>query len=555
MEYSGASQHRASTRETKIPMQTPDRLGSEQLPQLLPVVCVVLALIGLVATSLRLGDLPFWVDESIAALPALSIHSELLPKNPFDLDYMPWQLKYELWDPATPLYRYSLAAFTAVVGFSELHARWFSVLMGALSALALLALARRLHDRSTAWMAAALLLTSPTFMLFAREARHFTFLMCMSIVALGLLYEASQRPSSRATALWPAGVVAVLLTQTLGYAILPIVGLYVMWVGPRRVLDLRYWPAYVAAGCAYAAVMAVFWDTLPFFHQVDCGNRTAGCQPSPWYYIGALHEFLAPMDMQGRSRWWRSFSLAQPLALLGLIAVALRGLRHREARDGTILVCLWLLAPLILLSTREVKFARYLFIWAFPVCCLLAARGIVELSRAPGLRRASGVAASVLVIVLVIAPQLRRGEGENDRRVGLRLAMPSYVRDEILPRRADNWEMIRQQADLVAQHVRPDDVIVSAFDDASLGFRTGRFVYGFLNSSRTDRSFLDLLARTRAAGNRVWFFDTLPHWNFCLTSDPEPLNIDCAIKYARFYAICTGTLDDPDGSCIRIPVP
>ena len=86
-----------------------------------------LALIGL-------GAVPFWADESIAALPAHSIHTHLLPVNPFDLDFMPWQLKYGLWDPATPLYRYALAAFTAAVGFSEWTARLFSVLMGGFAA-------------------------------------------------------------------------------------------------------------------------------------------------------------------------------------------------------------------------------------------------------------------------------------------------------------------------------------------------------------------------------------------------------------------------------------
>ena len=35
---------------------------------------------------------------------------------------------------------------------------------------------------------------------------------------------------------------------------------------------------------------------LPFFHPVDCANRTAGCQPGHTYYLGALNEFLAPLD-------------------------------------------------------------------------------------------------------------------------------------------------------------------------------------------------------------------------------------------------------------------
>ena len=37
-----------------------------------------------------------------------------------------------------------------------------------------------------------------------------------------------------------------------------------------------YLPVYVAAGAVYAAIFAVFWDTLPFFHVTDCENRPAG---------------------------------------------------------------------------------------------------------------------------------------------------------------------------------------------------------------------------------------------------------------------------------------
>jgi hypothetical protein len=535
-------------------MQTPVPPRFEQLQHLLPITCAALILGGLLVAAINLGKLPLWVDESIAALPARSIHTHLLPRNPFDLDFMPWQLKYDLWDPATPLYRYALAAFTAVVGFSELNARVFSLLMGGLAALALAMLAREMFGRSTAWVAAALFVTSPTFMLFAREARHFTFLMFVATTTLYLLYVASQRPKSWASALWPVGVVATLLTQTLGYAILPIVALYVALVGPRRALDRRHWPIYLAAASVYVAVMIVFWDTLPFFHAVDCGNRTVGCQPGHWFYLGVLNEFLAPMETGDVYRWWRTFSLAQPLAVLGLAGVALRAVRVRASREPMALLLLWLLVPLVLLSTREVKFARYLFIWAFPVCMLLVARGIVAFCSVPGLRRGHDLAAVLLVIVVSVAPQLRRGEGLDSLRVKPRLALPGYVQEKLLRARDDNWERIRYQAALVERHVGPDDVVVSSFDDASLGYHTGRFIYGFLNSTRTDRFFMELLEKTRAAGHRMWFFDTLPHWNYCLTRGAEPRSIDCAVKYAHFYETCRGVPDDLAESCIRIPI-
>jgi 4-amino-4-deoxy-L-arabinose transferase-like glycosyltransferase len=510
--------------------------------------------VSLLLALLNLGALPFWVDESIAALPALSIHTSLLPLNPFDLDFMPWQLKYEIWDPATPLYRYALALFTATVGFSEFTARLFSVAMGGLAALALWALARRVLDGDTAWIAAALMVISPTFMVHVREARHFTFLMCLAIATLHLLYVASQDPKSRAVALWTIALTATLLTQTLGYLILPVAAAYVVLVGPRRVLDVRYWPVYSAVAAVYIAIMIVFWDTLPFFHTVDCTNRTAGCQPDPGYYLGALSEFLGPMETRSVHRWWRAFSLAQPLALIGLAIVIVRAVRVRAPREGAVLLLLWLFLPLLLLSTREVKFERYLFIWAFPVIVLFVAMGIVAISRVPGLRRVRNVAAAAIVVVVALAPQLRYQYQDGAFGWHPRLALPSYVRKQLLPEPKDSPERIRYQTKIVDSFVGPDDVVVSTFDDASLGYHSGRFVYGFLNSQRTDGFFMDLLSRTEAGGKRVWLFDTLPHWNYCLTSQVEAKNIDCAEKYPRFYAACQGSIDDPTASCVRIPI-
>jgi len=534
--------------------QSAEWLESLRSDLVLSGACGLLVMAGLLLTLMDLGATPFWVDESIAALPALSIHTDFLPFSPFDLDFMPWQLKYNIWDPATPLYRYALAAFTAVVGFSEWTARFFSVMMGGFSALALWAFARRVLGRDTAWIAAALLVVSPTFMIHAREARHFTFLMCLTITTLYLLYVASRNPKSRTVALWTVALTATLLAQTLGYLILPIAAAYVLVVGPRRVLGLRYWPVYGAAAGLYFTIMIMFWDTLPFFHTVDCTNRTAGCQPDPWYYLGAFNEFLGPMETLNVYFWWGAFSFAQPLALVGLVTVVFHAARNRASREGTALLLLWLFLPLLLLSMRDVKFERYLFIWAFPVAVLFVSVGIVTLSRVLPRGQMRSVAATAIVIAVALAPQMRAQYGPEGWVWSPRLALPSYASEQLMSERGDNPERIRYQTRLINYFAGPDDVIVSTFDDASLGYHSGRFVYGFLNSQRTDEFFLNLLSKTEAAGNRLWLLDTLPHWSYCLTNHAEPKSIDCIEKFPLFYATCQGNADDPTDSCIRIPV-
>jgi len=113
---------------------------------------------------------------------------------------------------------------------------------------------------------------------------------------------------------------------------------------------------------------------------------------------------------------------------------------------------------------------------------------------------------------------------------------------------------VRYQAGLTKALAKPNDVVVTSFDDAGLGYYTGRFVYGFLNSRRSDDFFLDLLQRTREAGGRVWYVDTLPQWNFCLSDEPEPRSVDCRTKFPRFLEACQGTIRDRSQPCIRIPV-
>jgi hypothetical protein len=102
--------------------------------------------------------------------------------------------------------------------------------------------------------------------------------------------------------------------------------------------------------------------------------------------------------------------------------------------------------------------------------------------------------------------------------------------------------------------MRPGDVVVTSLDDAGLQYYLGQFVYGFLNSRRTDEFMSGLLDTAEKNGTRVWFVDTLPHWGYCLSGEPEPWRIDCRLKYARFYARCTAPAGRASPACERVRV-
>jgi 4-amino-4-deoxy-L-arabinose transferase-like glycosyltransferase len=507
---------------------------------------------------------PFWVDETVAVTPALSIHERGLPITRFDLDFMPWQLEHGLWDPATPLYRYAVAGFTAVFGFSEYTTRLFSLLMAVACAAALFALVRDVYGAPTGAMAAALFMTSPTTLVFAREARHFTFVIFLSLATLACLYACAREPAGggsgggcgrggAARVLWFVFAVALLLSQTLGYLFLPVIGLYVLANGPRRFVSTRHWPAYAAAAAVYLAVMAAFWHTLPFFHVTDCTNRGEGCEPGLSYYPNVLRFFLGPMVDLYSTRLQRAWSLPHVLVAVGVVAVATDVWRRRRERAWSSLLLLWLVVPPVLLSSQEVKFPRYLFIWSAPVCALLAAVAIFRIAARFGARQE--LARIALVTLALLSPRLLDvGTRWDEPRWRPRLGLLDYVDRQVRYPDGDNVYRIRWQVAMLRANAAPGDEVVTSLDDPSLAYYLARPVHGFLYSRHTDAHFVDLLDRAEAEGRAVWFIDSLPHWNHCLTDEPEPRTIDCREKYAHFYARCTEVAREDAPTCRRIPL-
>ncbi len=504
-----------------------------QIPPALGAACALAMALGALLPFVNLDAAPFWVDEAIAALPAERIHHEGMPRSPFDLDFMPWQLRDGVWDPATPLYRYALAGYTALVGFSTWTARSFSVLAGVVAALPLFLLARRLHGPRVALLAVSFFLLSPTFAVFAREARHPTFVILLSLGCLYFLHVSAVEPPERAgrAPLLAFGFgVATLLSQTLGYALLPVAGLYVALNGPRRFLPRAQLPGFLLLAAVYLAIVLPFAGTLPFFHEVSCTNRAAGCQPSATYYVGVLNQFLSAAGQRHPHWLWGVVGPGPLLFALGLGVALLRDLR----RDRCLLL-LWLLVPFLLLSTRDVKFPRYLFIWAFPASAVLVALGVDALAR----WRAAGRLGPALALVLGLATALGLQLWRDPAGGGTwNLGLVRHARYGLLNAPTDNWQRTGWAAAELARLAGPDDEIVTSLDDATLQFLLGRFVHGFLNSRHDDDHFLALLDAAEARGARVWFVDTLPHWNYCLSDAEATRSVDCRERYPRFYNRC-----------------
>ncbi len=498
--------------------------------------------------SWKLDAQPFWVDEAIAALPARSILSEGVPRNPFDLNFMAPQLQDGLWDPSAPLYRYSLAAVTAIVGFSETTTRGFSVFCALVMLVPSFLLFRRLAGATTALLACALLSAMPHFADFSREARHFTFVGAMMAFTLYFLVDASAPDGrERSRGLWPVFLVATLLGHAIGYLVIPIVLVFVLFAWTRPLLSKRYLPAYLVSTIVYAVIQAKYYDTLPFFHSVNCHNQPAGCHPSPFYYLGVFLTFLNGSDFAyDPSPYVVLGNLFVPVTLFGIGVAAMVSwiFTDEERRAGLVLAFAWFLLPLILLSTQEVKFPRYLF-YILPPTALFIARGITALTtRTPAL--------VALAAIVVLAPRLTEKQEGDERVIGFESRYVAHAIETSLDPPTDNWENIRKQVDFFQTNLKPGDIVVTSLDDGSLGYYLGRFVYGFLDSAHDDDFFLGLLADARERGSRLWFVDTLPLHNYCHTPGPEPVSIDCRVKYRRFYQACLPSSPTFEPTCARL---
>ena len=264
-----------------------------------------------------------------------------------------------------------------------------------------------------------------------------------------------------------------------------------------------------------------------------------------------LYAFLGPMTGPLEEGPSLGLSVLPILFLVGFATTCLAARAGREREKTWLLLC-WFLVPLAVLSSQEVKFDRYLFIWSMPLCAFFVALGVRQVLRLRPLRDAQFLAAVCLALLVVVAPQLVGGAEGTGWRV--RSASWTFLQNRLVHAPHDNWERVRWQADFLREHMRPGDVVVSTLDDASLAYYLGQFVYGFLNSAHTDAFFVDLLDRAERTGTQVWLMDTLPKWNFCLAGEPEPWRIDCRVKYRRFYDRCAGPTDGLSPACRRVPI-
>ena len=318
----------------------------------LTLALVVACLTALVLGVVRISTPSIWVDESFTARAMGESYFSYLT------DQYHW-LYYSVMKP-----------WTMLAGTSEWAIRFPSVLGAMLACALLVTLAYRLYGGRVAVAGGLLLATSPFIVKWSQQARGYTLMLALTVLAMLLLVRALDRGTRGSWAAYGLALAAAIVWHPVGgFLALPA---QLVYAYQRR--D-RVLPHGLLAGVIVCLL------ALPWAGQIAI--RSTGEQASiNWIdFPTAEGAAWALLDVSGAA------GLGVLLALIGLGVLWLRGERANAVWLGT-----WALVPfalsLVVSLFKPIFLDRYLIV-AAPAFALLGGVAIVSAARraASGARR------------------------------------------------------------------------------------------------------------------------------------------------------------------------
>lgn len=303
--------------------------------------------VALVLGLIRLGAPSLWFDEAYTA--------EATGRSPF------WWLANDQYHF---LYDGLMAVWAAGAGTSEWALRAPSVLGAMLAAGLIVALGRKLFDRWVALASGVMLAGSPFVVKWSQQARSYTLLLALSLVATLVLLRALDRGTRGAWALYGLSYAAVVVGHAVaGILLAPA---HLALIAQRRSRVLPHGP--IAAVIVVA--IAVPWAATVAMRSTGQGAGMAWLQPPS---VGTVARAVA--DVSGVA------GLGLALAAIGL------ALLLAVKRELATWLAAWALAPfalaLAITAVTPVFLDRYLIV-AAPAFALLAGVAVVHAGRRLG---------------------------------------------------------------------------------------------------------------------------------------------------------------------------
>jgi mannosyltransferase len=356
---------------TTLPVEAGLRSRADARPGHLLLDVTLAGGVALVLGLVRLGTPSFWADESFTALA--------IQGSPLDLFEGYHGLYYSIEKPWSSLF-----------GSSEAALRAPSVLGAMLASALLVVLGRKLFDRWIALIAGLALATSPFVVQWSQQARGYTLMLALSLVATLLLFRALDRGTRGGWAVYGLAFAALVVWHPVAGLLLSPAHAVLLYQRRERVL-----PHGLLAG---AIVLAI---GVPWAAQIAIRSTGDGAAMDWLKFPSAEMAARALLDVSGAA------GLGLVLAAGGLWAL----LRARE-REVAAWLGTWAFAPFVLALVvslvRPVYLDRYLVV-AAPAFALLAGVAVMSLSRR--LRVLAGAAAVVVTCVALVAWYATGSEG------------------------------------------------------------------------------------------------------------------------------------------------
>jgi mannosyltransferase len=352
-------------------------IGAVALPGAIAAVALLVRLHGL-------GDKPFWLDEATTLQRVAGSFHHLLLDSLRNRHYPSYFVM--LW----PLAR---------LGHSAWLLRLPSAVFGALAAALACAIGRRAAGARSGAVAGLLMALSPFEVQFGQEARSYTLLSALVLIALWGLVRLAQQPAAAGLPWRREGAMrGAWLAYGLGTAgALSVLGAAIPWLfasnlaaaaiardaGAARSAFLRRWVV------VQAIVIAVWAPSLIALFLLHEGGIARGAEWAPAETIASVWATLAPVYLLRMSNFITP-DLA-PAAVPGLsfavAALAILGV-WRLRRDPPVLaalLCAALLLPiaLLLLSPKVPVLVPRYFAWSAGPFLILAGAGLGQLGGKP----------------------------------------------------------------------------------------------------------------------------------------------------------------------------
>lgn len=312
--------------------------------------------------SWRLDAKSLWWDESLSLYRAQQSLAGILSGR---IDFA----GIETVDQHPPFYFALLKIAVALGGENDLALRLPSVAFGTLLTPLLYALGRRLRNAQTGLFAAALGANSPFFLWYAQEARMYTQVTALSLLATYALWVALCERRWNWGAVCALALAAAITTHYLALLLLPFYLGLALALWPARRLSATSQIARRQAAARWIGALAVLAFGMAL---VIVLGRLPGLVPPPGAYevfvpldrmlLDALNSFSLGLSVTLAEHW----PLLIPFGVIFLIGLGSLGLRRDERADVDIAIAQ---GP----SRRRRAWARaYLLVgyWGMPVAAI-----------------------------------------------------------------------------------------------------------------------------------------------------------------------------------------